>query len=106
MPDKLMTLGTALLLGMLPFNSAADSLENAAIYEISIPADNHRVANVTATLTPAGQEFYMFPGAQQLPARWATFVSNLEAQDEDGRAVQSQHAMMVPGSCRACRKVG
>lgn len=87
MPGKLMTLGTALLLGMLPFKSAADSLDNATVYEISIPADNHRVANVTASLTPAGQEFYMFPGAQQLPARWATFVSNLEAQDEDGRAV-------------------
>lgn len=87
MPGKLFTIGTAFLLGMLSISGAASTLENPTSYEISIPADDHRVAIVTASLTPVGREFYMFPGANQLPKRWATFVSDLKVLDESGQIV-------------------
>jgi len=87
MKGKLFAIGLAMLLGTLSTAAAADAPANAAVYEISIPADDHRVAIVTASLTPAGREFYMFPGANQLPRRWATFVSDFQVQDEDGQIV-------------------
>jgi predicted metalloprotease with PDZ domain len=55
----------------------------AAHYTITIPADDTRIAKVTARLMPDSPEFYMFPGANQLPARWATFVSDFEVRDEN-----------------------
>ena len=58
-----------------------------AHYTIAIPTDDHRVAQVTATLMPDGPEFYMFHGAQQLPKRWATFVSDFEVRDGNGKTV-------------------
>ena len=59
----------------------------AAHYDITILADNHRVAHITATLTPDSPSFYMFPGANQLPARWSTFVSDFAVRDEDDQPV-------------------
>jgi predicted metalloprotease with PDZ domain len=87
MPGKPFVTAWVLLLGLLSISCAADALENATIYEISIPADDHRVAIVTASLAPTDREFYMLPGADQLPARWATFVSDLEVHDESGQIV-------------------
>lgn len=87
MPRKLFAAGWVLLLGMLSICSAADTLKNATIYEITVPADNHRVAIVTASLTPADREFHMLPGADQLPKRWATFVSDFQVHDENDKIV-------------------
>lgn len=56
---------------------------HTAHYTVTIPADDTRIAKVTATLTPDGTEFYMFHGANQLPARWATFVSDFEILGEN-----------------------
>lgn len=86
-PGKQFTIGSVLLLGMLSISRAADSLESATIYEITIPADNHRVALVTASLTPADREFRMFPGANQLPKRWATFVSDFQVRDTNDQLI-------------------
>ncbi|MEJ2129761.1 MAG: hypothetical protein P8X81_13090 [Woeseiaceae bacterium] len=69
---------------LLPLAAAKAQSAN---YEITIPADNHRVALVTATLTPDDPLFYMFPGANQLPARWSTFVRRFEVRDENDRPV-------------------
>ena len=85
MPGKLLTIGSALLITMLPLCCAADALDNTTSYEITIPADNHRVADVTASFVPSDPVFYMFAGANQLPRRWATFISNFEVRDENGK---------------------
>ena len=87
MPGRLFTIGSALLLAMLSTSCAADSSASATSYEITIPADNHRIAIVTASLTPADREFYMFPGANQLPKRWSTFVSDFKVHDENDQIV-------------------
>lgn len=87
MPGKLFTIGSILLLGMHSVNCVADPPGSATTYEITIPANDHRVAIVTASLTPADREFYMFPGANQLPQRWSTFVSDFQVRDEDDRIV-------------------
>jgi predicted metalloprotease with PDZ domain len=60
---------------------------SSAHYEITIPADGHRVAIVRVSLTPDGREFYMFPGANQLPMRWSTFVSDFEVFDRNEQPV-------------------
>ena len=86
-PGKLFAFGTALLLGMLHINCAAAPPGNATNYAITIPADDHRVAIVTASLVPTDREFHMFPGANQLPKRWATFVSDFQVRDENDQVV-------------------
>ena len=87
MPGKRPTSGWVLLLGILSCSCAADKPNNATVYEIIIPADNSRVAIVTASLIPADREFYMYPGANQLPRRWATFVSDFEVYDENDNSI-------------------
>lgn len=87
MPGRLFTIGSVLILAMHSTNCAAESLADATSYEITIPADDHRIAIVKATLTPAGREFYMFPGANQLPKRWSTFVTDFEVHDEDDQII-------------------
>ena len=86
-PGKLLTIASVLLLGSLSLSCEADSLGNATIYSITIPADDHRNAIVTASLVPVDPEFYMFPGADQLPQRWATFVSDFEVRDKNNQIV-------------------
>ena len=87
MPGRLFAFGAALLVGMLHINCAAAPLGNSTNYEISISADDHRVAIVTASLVPIDREFHMFPGANQLPKRWATFVSDFQVRDENDSIV-------------------
>ena len=87
MPGMKFVFGSALLLGMLHINCAAEPLGNATNYEITIPADDHRVAFVTASLVPTDTEFHMFPGANQLPKRWATFVDDFQVRDEKDQVV-------------------
>lgn len=53
-------------------------------YTVTIPDDDHRVARVAVQLTPTDRHFYMFPGANQLPKRWSTFVRSIAATAEDG----------------------
>ncbi len=87
MPERLFAAGWALLLALFSMSHAADTHENATIYEITIPGDDHRVAIVTASLTLADLDFHMFPGANQLPKRWATFVSDIQVRDANGRII-------------------
>jgi predicted metalloprotease with PDZ domain len=61
--------------------------DDATKYEITIAGDSHRSALVRASLVPAGETFYMLPGANQLPERWATFVSDVEVRDANGKPV-------------------
>jgi predicted metalloprotease with PDZ domain len=58
-----------------------------ASYKITIPQDNHRIAIVKATLRPTDKKFYMFPGANQLPKRWSTFVSDFKVNDENDQPI-------------------
>jgi predicted metalloprotease with PDZ domain len=72
---------------ILSGSHAADRADTAVHYEITIPADDHRVAFVRASLTPDDRVFYMFPGANQLPMRWSTFVSDFAVHDENDQSV-------------------
>lgn len=97
---KLLSVGAVLLFGSLtagldvesaPLSETLEAAgqrpmiepEYGASYEITIPADNRQIAIVKASLIPIDRELYMFPGANQFPARWSTFVSNLEVNDKD-----------------------
>ena len=62
---------------------AAGEPENISSYKITIPQDNHQIAIVEASLIPIDETLYMFRGANQLPKRWSTFVSNVQILDED-----------------------
>jgi len=67
--------------------SAAGQSESSTSYKVTIPGDNHEIALVTASLIPVDKTFYMFRGANQLPRRWSTFVSNVQIVDEDNQPV-------------------
>jgi len=62
--------------------SATTEPDNTAHYEITITQEHPEIAFVKASLTPTDDTFYMFPGANQLPRRWSTFVSNFSVVDE------------------------
>jgi len=62
---------------------AASESEKSANYEITITEDNRQIASVKASLKPTDGTFYMFPGANQLPKRWSTFVSDFVVTDEN-----------------------
>ena len=66
---------------------ATSEFDNSTSYEITIPQDNHQIAIVKASLTPTSETFYMFPGANQLPKRWSTFVSDFTVTDENDQPV-------------------
>jgi predicted metalloprotease with PDZ domain len=66
---------------------ATDDAGSAVHYEITIPADDQRVALVRASLIPDDRVFYMFPGANQLPMRWSTFVSDFQVHDENNQVL-------------------
>ena len=67
--------------------AAASELEDSANYKITIPQRNHQIAIVEASLRPTNGKFYMFPGANQLPKRWSTFVSDFTVTDENDQPV-------------------
>lgn len=79
----------ALLLSKLEpaSNPAAGGLADSANYKITIPQGNHQIAFVEASLRPTNKQFYMFPGANQLPQRWSTFVSDFAVTDENDKPV-------------------
>jgi predicted metalloprotease with PDZ domain len=58
--------------------------EVSTTYRITIPQENTHIAIVEAWLDPLETAFYMFPGANQFPARWATFVSDFEVRNSAG----------------------
>jgi predicted metalloprotease with PDZ domain len=68
-------------------DAVATERDSTTHYEITIPADDHRSAHVRVSLVPHDPEFYMFPGADQLPARWSTFVSDFRVRDEQDQPV-------------------
>ena len=84
---KTTTLLAVVMAALLPLAATASKLDNSTHYEITIPADDHRSALVSTSLVPDGPVFYMFPGANQFPRRWAAFVTDVEVHDEKGQAV-------------------
>ncbi len=73
-----MILRTPLLLSLFAAGLAlaAGQPENSSSYKITIPQDNHKIAIVEVSLIPIDKTLYMFRGANRLPKRWSTFVSN------------------------------
>lgn len=76
-----------LTLFVASFALAANELDDTSNYKITIPQDNHQIAIVTASLRPIDKTFYMFRGANQLPKRWSTFVSNFQIIGEDNQFI-------------------
>ena len=76
-----------LTLFVASFALAANELDDTSNYKITIPQDNHQIAIVTASLRPIDKTFYMFRGANQLPKRWSTFVSNFQIIGEDNQLI-------------------
>lgn len=76
-----------LTLFVASFALAANELDDTSNYKITVPQDNHQIAIVTASLRPIDKTFYMFRGANQLPKRWSTFVSNFQIIGEDNQFI-------------------
>jgi len=61
---------------------------NEISYLVTIDKKNPKLAKVRTTFTPKDSILYMNPGANKLEKRWATFVHNLEIEDENGKSIQ------------------
>jgi predicted metalloprotease with PDZ domain len=57
-------------------------------YSITIEKDNYKVARVKVSFTPKDSILYMNWGASKLPKRWATFVHNVEVNNELGNSIK------------------
>ncbi|NQZ12078.1 MAG: hypothetical protein HRT35_33415, partial [Algicola sp.] len=67
---------------------AGANLDDELAYVVTIAADNHKIAKVTATFTPQDKNLYMFHGANSQPKRWATFVSDLTVKDSNNQPIK------------------
>ena len=81
---KIFVIGAFLLFAI---SAAGFDAEDLSTYEITIPQDNHKVAMVKASLRPTDKKFYMFPGANQFPKRWSTFLTDFQVTDENDQPV-------------------
>ncbi|NAS13665.1 M61 family metallopeptidase [Poritiphilus flavus] len=68
-------------------NNQIETRGNIA-YQISVKADNPKIAYVKADFTPKDSILYMSQGAADLPDRWATFVHKLVVTDSKGETVE------------------
>ncbi|MDQ3749539.1 MAG: hypothetical protein M3367_11115 [Acidobacteriota bacterium] len=70
----------------------ADTSQPAATYTISLSAENKRLVRVEAEIFPTGNTLIVCPeGANHLPDKWATFMRNVSAKDENNQTVKIQY---------------
>lgn len=90
-PNKAMkNLLSALVLSItfiLCSGASVAGLPSDISYSITIEKSDPRLAKVKVVFVPQDDFLYMNPGGDQLRKRWATFVQNLRAVDEAGRAI-------------------
>ena len=81
----------ALLLTFV-FSAYANNLQNTATYTVFLSAENKRLVKVEAEIYPTGNTLIVCPeGANHLPDKWATFMRNVSAKDENNQAVKIQY---------------
>lgn len=70
----------------------ADTLQPTATYTVYLSAENKRLVKVEAEILPTGNTLIVCPeGANHLPDKWATFMRNLTAKDENSQEVKIQY---------------
>ena len=72
---------------LLPFSSLKAEIKkdkNKIEYTIKIDQNNTKLARVTMSFIPNDTILHMAPGAGLLQDRWATFVQNMRAIDDEG----------------------
>ncbi len=85
-PTQLIVL-LALLFGSSPLFSKVENNTDTIKYHISIENNNPSIAKVTASFIPLDNRLYMFSGANKLPRRWASFVSDISLETADGQEI-------------------
>lgn len=74
------------------FSAIARDLQTAATYTVFLSAENKRLVKVEAEIFPTGNALIVCPeGASHLPDKWATFMRNVSARDENNRDVKIQY---------------
>ena len=64
----------------------------AATYTVSLSSENKRLVKVEAEIFPTGNTLIVCPeGANHLPDKWATFMRNVSAKDENNQVVKIQY---------------
>ena len=75
------------------FSAYANNLQNTASYTIFLSAENKRLVKIEAEIFPTGNTLIVCPeGANHLPEKWATFMRNVSAKDENNQAVKIQYS--------------
>lgn len=77
---------------VLVLSADADTTQPTANYTVFLSAENKRLVRVEAEIFPTGNTLIVCPeGANHLPDKWATFMRNVSAEDENNRAVKIQY---------------
>ncbi len=81
----------ALLLTFV-FSAYANNLQNTATYTVFLSAENKRLVRVEAEIFPTKNTLIVCPeGANHLPDKWATFMRDVSAKDENNLPVKIQY---------------
>lgn len=74
------------------FVAHADTSRPAATYTVYLSAENKRLVKVEAEIFPTGNTLIVCPeGANHLPDKWATFMRDVSAKDENNQPVKIQY---------------
>jgi predicted metalloprotease with PDZ domain len=80
------------ILLILGFTAYAETLQPAATYTVSLSSEDRRLVKVEAEIFPTGNTLIVCPeGANHLPDKWATFMRNVSAKDENNQPVKFQY---------------
>ena len=79
---------TILLICLLSISCKQDQYDEAITYSIAFDNDNIKVAKVKVEFTPQDSILFMDYGANHLERRWATFIHNLKAVNDQGTTVE------------------
>ena len=79
---------TILFISLLTVSCKQDLSDEAVTYSIAFDDDNNKVAKVKVEFTPKDSVLFMDYGANNLEKRWATFIHNIKAVNDEGEPIK------------------
>jgi predicted metalloprotease with PDZ domain len=81
-----------ILLPVLILTARGNTSQPTATYTVALSAENKRLVKVEAEILPSGNTLIVCPeGANHLPDKWATFMRDVRAKDENNQPVKIQY---------------
>ncbi|MBC5992223.1 M61 family metallopeptidase [Pontibacter cellulosilyticus] len=79
---------TILFISLLILSCKQDQNDEAITYSIAFDNDNSKITKVKVEFTPQDSILFMDYGANNLEKRWATFIHNIKAVNDEGKLIK------------------